>query len=142
LCSAFPRYDLSQYVEIKTCGSLEESSKEHYKRETLHSLYMQSYFLGTKSIIQGFVDKEKKGLLKKVVEQPTSALLVEQGMVNASMGFLESVLGMLEDHTRDGKNYILLFAPPSSHVSLLTSDVAEQKQVISNIPFTESVWAF
>merc|ERR1719487_1690369 len=102
---------------------------------------MQSHLLGTKTILQGFVDKEKKGLVKKVIQQDTSALIVDQTMVSTSMVFLENILNMLEEHTRDGSNYILLFAPPSSHVSLLSAMVNEPKPAIINqVPFADGVW--
>jgi hypothetical protein len=104
---------------------------------------MQSLLLGTKKMVQGFVDKEKKGLVKRVIEQDTNALIVDPMMVDTSMSFLESVLNMLEEHTRDGSNYILLFAPPSSHVSLLSATVNEPKPAIINqVPFADGVWAY
>ncbi|KAL0477141.1 hypothetical protein AKO1_005907 [Acrasis kona] len=122
VCASAPQHELDQYVEIKTCGSLEELTKEHYKRETLHPLFMQSYLMGTKHIVQGYVDKEKKGIVKKVVEKPIIEMKVDDEMVTHSMQFIDSVLNMLVDCTQEGKRYVLLFAPPSSHVCLLSSD--------------------
>jgi len=123
VCSNSPNYELDQYVEIKTCGSLEELAKEHYKRETLHPLFMQSHLLGTKHIVQGYVDKEKKGIVKKVVEKLVVEMKVDDEMVDHSMQFIDSVLNMLVECTEEGKRYVLLFAPPSSHVCLLSSEM-------------------